>query len=93
MEQRRRALSLLTGPNKTSQRGRGIDFEEVRAYQAGDDIRTIDWRVTARTGTAYTKLFQEERERPAFVVVDQRQPMFSAVSAVSNRYWQAISPA
>ena len=58
LQQRRKALSLLAGPNKTNFRGRGIDFEEVRAYQPGDDIRTIDWRVTARSGKAYTKLFQ-----------------------------------
>ncbi len=76
LQQRRKALSLLAGPNKTNFRGRGIDFEEVRAYQPGDDIRTIDWRVTARSGKAYTKLFQEERERPLLVVTDQRQPMF-----------------
>lgn len=76
LQQRRRALSLLAGPNKTNFRGRGIDFEEVRAYQPGDDIRTIDWRVTARSGKAYTKLFQEERERPLLIVTDQRQPMF-----------------
>lgn len=76
LSQRRKALSLLAGPNKTNFRGRGIDFEEVRAYQPGDDIRTIDWRVTARSGSAYTKLFQEERERPLLVVTDQRQPMF-----------------
>jgi len=71
-----KALSLLTGPNKTNFRGRGIDFEEVRAYQPGDDIRTIDWRVTARTSKAHTKLFREERERPVLLFVDQRQSMF-----------------
>lgn len=71
-----RALSHLAGPNKTNFRGRGIDFEEVRSYQPGDDIRTIDWRVTARTGEAHTKLFREERERPVLVVVDQRNSMF-----------------
>ncbi|MGK0499998.1 MAG: hypothetical protein ACJAYG_001643, partial [Oceanicoccus sp.] len=76
LTQRRKALSLLAGPNKTNFRGRGIDFEEVRAYQAGDDIRSIDWRVTARSGKPYTKLFQEERERPVLVVTDQRQSMF-----------------
>jgi uncharacterized protein (DUF58 family) len=76
LNQRRRALSLLAGPNKTNFRGRGIDFEEVRSYQPGDDIRTIDWRVTARTGTAHTKIFREERERPVLVVVDQRDDMF-----------------
>ena len=73
---RTRALSTLAGPNKSNFRGRGIDFEEVRSYQPGDDIRTIDWRVTARTGSAHTKLFREERERPVMVIVDQRSSMF-----------------
>ncbi|MCB1706074.1 MAG: DUF58 domain-containing protein [Halioglobus sp.] len=73
---RTRALSNLAGPIKSNFRGRGIDFEEVRNYQPGDDIRTIDWRVTARTGSAHTKLFREERERPVLVVVDQRNSMF-----------------
>ncbi|GHD12168.1 hypothetical protein GCM10007052_12700 [Halioglobus japonicus] len=73
---RNRALSALAGANKSNFRGRGIDFEEVRRYQAGDDIRSIDWRVTARTGAAHTKLFREERERPVMLLVDQRQGMF-----------------
>ena len=76
LTRRNRALSALSGPNKSNFRGRGIDFEEVRSYQPGDDIRSIDWRVTARTGSAHTKLFREERERPALIVVDQRQGMF-----------------
>ena len=76
LKQRRRTLSVLAGANKTNFRGRGIDFEEVRAYQPGDDIRTIDWRVTARSGSPHTKLFREERERPVLVTVDQRPPMF-----------------
>ena len=76
LSRKKRALSVLAGPNKSNFRGRGIDFEEVRSYQPGDDIRTIDWRVTARTGTAHTKLFREERERPVLVVVDQRNSMF-----------------
>lgn len=76
LARRNRALSALAGPNKSNFRGRGIDFEEVRNYQPGDDIRTIDWRVTARTGSAHTKLFREERERPVLVVVDQRNGMF-----------------
>ena len=76
LARRKRALSALTGPNKSNFRGRGIDFEEVRNYQPGDDIRTIDWRVTARTGNAHTKLFREERERPVMVVTDQRSGMF-----------------
>jgi uncharacterized protein (DUF58 family) len=73
---RNRALHKLAGPIKSNFRGRGIDFEEVRSYQPGDDIRTIDWRVTARTGSAHTKLFREERERPVLVVIDQRSCMF-----------------
>ena len=73
---RRRALSQLAGSNRASFRGRGIDFDEVRSYQPGDDIRAIDWRVTARTGSAHTKLFHEERERPVLVAVDQRPGMF-----------------
>lgn len=76
LARRNRALSALAGPNKSNFRGRGIDFEEVRSYQPGDDIRSIDWRVTARTGNAHTKLFQEERERPVLVAVDQRSSMF-----------------
>lgn len=76
LDKKNRALSALTGPNKSNFRGRGIDFEEVRSYQPGDDIRSIDWRVTARTGSAHTKLFREERERPILVVVDQRSSMF-----------------
>ncbi len=51
-------------------KGRGMEFDEYRIYQAGDDIRAIDWRVTARTGTPHTKLFREERERPVLLVVD-----------------------
>src|SRR5690554_1851036 len=73
---RRPARSLLTGGERTRMRGRGIDFEEVRLYQPGDDIRSIDWRVTARTQVPHTKVFREERERPVFMVADQRSPMF-----------------
>lgn len=72
---RHKAQSQLAGNVKTSFRGRGIDFEEIRHYQPGDDIRSIDWRVTARTGEAHTKLYQEERERPVLVVTDQRPSM------------------
>lgn len=51
-------------------RGRGMEYDESRPYQPGDDVRNIDWRVTARTQTTYTKVFREERERPVQVVVD-----------------------
>ncbi len=59
-------------------KGRGMDFEESRMYQPGDDIRNMDWRVTARTGTAHTKVFREERERSVLMWVDYRRPMFFA---------------
>ncbi|MFO1370588.1 MAG: DUF58 domain-containing protein [Marinagarivorans sp.] len=68
--------AAMAGTSHTRFRGRGMEFAEVRPYQAGDDIRTIDWRVTARTQVPHTKLFQEERERPVFILVDQRSPMF-----------------
>jgi len=63
-------------------KGRGMDFDEVRMYQIGDDIRNIDWKVTARTGEAHTKLFKEERERPVFVVLDQMPNMFFGTAQV-----------
>ncbi len=70
------ARSMLLGETRSRYRGRGMEFEEVRLYQPGDDIRTIDWRVTARTGKTHTKLFCEERERPVHIVLDQRSTMF-----------------
>ncbi|MGH1469913.1 MAG: DUF58 domain-containing protein [Cellvibrionaceae bacterium] len=66
----------LSGSARTRFRGRGMEFEEVRIYQPGDDIRTIDWRVTARTQTPHTKIFREEKERPTFLAVDQRSSLF-----------------
>jgi len=72
---RKIARSQLSGGQRSVFRGRGMDFEEVRHYQAGDDVRSIDWRVTARTGTPHTKIFREERERPIFIVSDMRRPM------------------
>jgi uncharacterized protein (DUF58 family) len=68
--------SLLAGRHASRIRGRGLDFEEVRAYLPGDDVRAIDWRVTARMGSAYTRVYNEERDRPALLVVDQRLAMF-----------------
>ena len=63
-------------------KGRGMEFDEVRMYQPGDDIRSIDWRVTARTGKTHTKLFREERERPVFISVDYRASMQFATRGV-----------
>ena len=57
-------------------RGRGMDFSEVRNYQAGDEIRHMEWRVTARTGRPHIKVYQEERERPVVLVVDFNPSMY-----------------
>ena len=73
-----RVSSLQTGAYVSHFRGRGMEFDESRPYQPGDDPRSIDWRVTARSTTAYTKLFREERERPVLVVVDLRASMHFA---------------
>lgn len=62
--------SQLLGQHQSRQLGRGMDFAEVRQYQAGDDIRAIDWRVTARTGKTHTKLFSEEKEKPVVLYLD-----------------------
>jgi uncharacterized protein (DUF58 family) len=62
--------SKLAGSYLARSKGRGMEFDEVRHYQLGDDVRTIDWRVTARTGKVHTKLFREEKERPVFVLTD-----------------------
>ncbi len=59
-------------------KGRGMEFDESRLYQPGDDVRTLDWRVTARTGKPHTKLFREERERAVLTWVDMRPTMFFA---------------
>lgn len=68
--------SPLIGLHHSKLRGRGVDFDQVRVYQPGDDVRTIDWRVTARTQAPHTKLFHEERERPIFIMVEQSRRLF-----------------
>lgn len=73
---KRKSATAMVGSHRSHFRGRGIDFDEVRVYQPGDDVRNIDWRVTARTGSPHTKLFREERERPIYILVDQSQRMF-----------------
>jgi len=66
------------GAYLSSFKGRGMEFDESRIYQAGDDIRNMDWRVTARTGTAHTKVFREERERPILLWLDLSPSMMFA---------------
>ncbi len=71
-----KVIGSQSGIKLSKIKGRGIDFAEVRAYQPGDDVRAIDWRVTARKNKPHTKLFREERERPALLFIDQSQHMF-----------------
>lgn len=73
---RQPAQSVLNGRHASKLRGRGLNFEELRSYLAGDDIRTIDWKVTARTGKPHVRVYTEERDRPALLLVDQRMSMF-----------------
>src|SRR5215472_15307221 len=68
--------SLLVGRHASRLRGRGLDFEELRHYVEGDDTRSIDWPATARLGSAYVRVFTEERDRSVMLLVDQRLSMF-----------------
>jgi uncharacterized protein (DUF58 family) len=73
---RKAARAAPLGAHSSAQRGRGLEFQEVRPYVAGDDPRNIDWRVTARRGRPHTKLFREERERPVWLLVDLQPGLF-----------------
>jgi uncharacterized protein (DUF58 family) len=73
-----RIRAVAAGGHLSPYKGRGVEFDESRLYQPGDDLRTIDWRVTARTGKPHTKVFREERNRPIFVWLDLRRPMLFA---------------
>src|SRR5215468_9627102 len=68
--------SLLSGRFASRMRGRGLNFEEIRDYRPGDDVRAIDWKVTARLRAPHVRVFNEERDRPAVLLVDQRLSMF-----------------
>jgi uncharacterized protein (DUF58 family) len=74
--------ALQSGQYLSAFKGRGMEFDETRPYTSGDDVRNLDWRVTARTGKPHTKLFREERERPVFLTVDYRAAMFFATRGV-----------
>jgi uncharacterized protein (DUF58 family) len=78
----RHVRAQQSGQRLSKLKGRGMEFDEVRPYMPGDDVRYLDWRVTARTGTTHTKLFREERERPILVSVDYRSTMFFATKGV-----------
>ena len=65
-----------TGMHQASSKGRGMEFAEVRPYLSGDDVRSIDWRITARTGKPHTKLFREERDRSVYTLLDLDPGMY-----------------
>lgn len=73
-----RVRVAVEGGHVSPYKGRGVEFDESRPYQPGDDLRTMDWRVTARTGKPHTKVFREERNRPVFIWLDLRRPMLFA---------------
>jgi uncharacterized protein (DUF58 family) len=93
--------SLLAGRHASKLRGRGLDFEEIRRYLPGDDIRQIDWKVTARTRKPHARIYTEERERPVILVVDQRLGMFfgsrrslksvTAAEAAALAAWRTVA--
>ena len=76
LQSRRPTHTVHSGSHRSSHRGRGLEFQEVRPYVSGDDPRTIDWRVTARRGKPHTKLFREERERPVWLLADLNAAQF-----------------
>ena len=73
--------SVLHGRHASRLRGRGLNFEELRGYLPGDDIRNVDWRATARAGEPQVRVYTEERDRPVWLLVNQRQGMFFGSSA------------
>ena len=76
---------VLAGEYHSVFKGQGMEFDEVRAYQPGDDIRTIDWNVTARTGHPYVKRYVEEREITVFFLVDlSRSGSFGSLEKLKN---------
>jgi uncharacterized protein (DUF58 family) len=93
--------SLLAGRHASRLRGRGLNFEEIRRYQTGDDIRQIDWKATARMRKTYSRVFTEERERTTLLLVDQRITMFfgsvknmksvTAAEAAALAAWRVLS--
>lgn len=93
--------NLLAGRHGSRVRGRGLDFEELRQYLPGDDVRTIDWKVTARSRKPFVRVYTEEKDRPVTVVVDQRINMFfgsaramksvTAAEAAALCAWRAIA--
>lgn len=91
IEIKTRGLSshLFTGSYHSAFKGRGMSFSEVRGYQYGDDIRAIDWNVTARTGDPYIKIFEEERELTVMLMADISGSSFFGTSGVNKQQFLA----
>ncbi len=85
---RHKSNHLLSGHYHSAFKGHGIEFDEVRPYNVGDDVRSIDWNVTARTGEVHIKRFHEERELNLLFIVDH-SPSFAWSSAENNRLYSA----
>lgn len=93
--------SILAGRHASRLRGRGLNFDEIRRYMPGDDIRQMDWKITARTRIPHTRVYTEEHGRPALLVVDQRISMFfgsrrnfksvTAAEAAAIAAWRVIA--
>lgn len=79
------AKTLMTGRHTSAFRGRGLNFEELKHYQVGDDIRNLDWKVTLRTGQPHVRLYTEEKDRNVVLLVDQSCNMFfSSVNTMKS---------
>lgn len=83
------AENILAGTYHSAYKGKGIEFEEVREYQPGDDVRSIDWNVTARLGHPYVKNFREERELTVMLIVDLSSSCNFGSKEHSKRRWIA----
>jgi uncharacterized protein (DUF58 family) len=81
---------LLAGRYRSIFRGLGIEFDEVREYVAGDDVRTIDWNVTSRTGSPHTKIFREEREITLFLIIDVSASLFAGSGEIAKNEYAAL---
>jgi uncharacterized protein (DUF58 family) len=88
----RRRRSYRSGAREVRLRGRGMEYEESRAYVYGDDVRTMDWRVMARTGQAHTKIFAEEKERRFLLAIDLSASMYFG-TRFSFKSWTAAQVA
>lgn len=96
----RKGQHNIAGPAQSSLRGRGMEYAESRQYVAGDDVRHIDWRLTARSGRTHTKLFQAERERLTLIVADTSPALYfgtrvrfksvQAARAAAVAVWAAV---